>query len=82
MPNEKTLSESDARIVKFHTELLQCIIELYAIPPERLLKVIQENKLEDTEAENLNGTKHTTTTLYTALSNSLKHIHDKYFKED
>lgn len=71
----------DARIVKFHTELLQSVIELYAIPTERLRKVIQNNDLKKTEAKSLEGVKHTHT-LYKALFDSLEYIHNKYFKKD
>jgi hypothetical protein len=77
---EKVFSEEDARIGKFHNELLQKVIELYAIPPERLRKTIQDNDLKDTAAKKLTGVKHTHT-LYKALFKSLKYIHDKYYKD-
>lgn len=78
---DKVLSEPDSRIVKFHTEVLQSVIELYAIPPERINKIVRESTLEGTEAKGLASAKHTHT-LYKELFDSLKYIHDKYFNED
>ncbi len=80
-PFEIKMDPSDVRLVKFFVELLQCIIELYAIPPERLRKVIQANDLKKTEAKTLEGVKHTHT-LYKVLFDSLEYIHNKYFKKD
>jgi Asp-tRNA(Asn)/Glu-tRNA(Gln) amidotransferase B subunit len=77
---ENTLTGTDVQIIKFHNELLRSITELYAIPPERLRKVIQENNLKDTKARKIIKVKRAHT-LYKALNDSLDYIKNKYFKE-
>jgi hypothetical protein len=78
LESEKILSEPDARIVKFFVELLDNIIELYAIPPERLREIARNSSLHETEAGKITRARHTHT-LYKALRDSLHYINKKYF---